>query len=239
MRTREPAHWFPPPQWYRFCSANWNIERPASFVRWASAAATTITPLLVAELLVEGERWPLYVHVIDHPEARVLVDTGMTELHPAMADLDPSLFPLSDQAFDLAGIDVVVNTHLHFDHCGGNHLFTGRPIYVQRQELEDARADDYTIREWVEAPGVRYEPVDGELELLPGLRLVPAPGHSRGLQVVVVETAGRPVVVGGDVAVRFVELDEPRTEGQLRVRSLEPELVWLAHEHEPWRPPTA
>ncbi len=197
----------------------------------------TITPLLVAELLVEGERWPVYVHVIEHPEARVLVDTGMTKLHPAVADMDPNLFPLSDQAFDLAGIDVVVNTHLHFDHCGGNHLFTGRPIYVQRQELEDARADDYTIREWVEAPGVRYEPVDGELELLPGLRLVPAPGHSRGLQVVVVETAGRPVVVGGDVAVRFVELDEPSTEGQLRVRALEPELVWLAHEHEPWRPP--
>src|SRR5207248_3994410 len=73
---------------------------------------------------------------------------------------------------------------------------------------------------------------------LPGLRLVPAPGHTRGLQVVVVETGGRPVVVGGDVAVCFGELDEPRTEGQLRVRALEPELVWLAHEHEPWRPRT-
>jgi N-acyl homoserine lactone hydrolase len=81
---------------------------------------------------------------------------------------------------------------------------------------------------------VRYVPVDGELELLPGLRLAPAPGHTRGSQVVVVETGGRPVVVGGDVAVRLGELDEPRTEGQLRVRALDPELVWLAHEHEPW-----
>jgi len=43
------------------------------------------------------------------------------------------------------------------------------------------------------------------------------------------------LVVGGDVAVRLGELDEPRTEGQLRVRTLDPELVWLAHEHEPWR----
>ena len=138
----------------------------------------TITPVLVAELLVEGERWPVYVHVIDHPDARVLVDTGMTELHPAVADMDPRLIPLSEQDFDLAGIDIVVNTHLHFDHCGGNHLFAGRPIYVQRRELDDARSeDDYTIREWVEAPGVQYVPVDGELELLPGLRLVPAPGH--------------------------------------------------------------
>jgi N-acyl homoserine lactone hydrolase len=198
----------------------------------------TIEPVLVAELLVmEGERWPLYVHVIHHPDARVLVDTGLTQLHPAVADMDPKLTPLSEQAFDLAGIDIVVNTHLHFDHCGGNHLFAGRPIYVQRLELEDARTeDDYTIRDWVDAPGVGYEPVDGELELLPGLRLVPAPGHTRGMQVVVVETGGRPVVVGGDVAVRLSELDEPRSEGQLRVRALEPELVWLAHEHEPWRP---
>jgi N-acyl homoserine lactone hydrolase len=206
----------------------------------SDASPPTITPLLVAELLVEGERWPVCVHVIDHPDARVLVDTGMTELHEAVADLDPRLIPLSEQDFDLTGIDLVVNTHLHFDHCGGNRLFAGRPIYVQAQELEDARSkDDYTINAWVEAPGVEYVPVDGELELLPGLRLLPAPGHTRGLQVVVVETGGRPIVVGGDVAVSFGELDEPSTEGQQLVRALDPELVWLAHEHEPWRPGAA
>jgi N-acyl homoserine lactone hydrolase len=196
-----------------------------------------IEPVLVADLLAEDERMPVYVHVIDHPDARVLVDTGITELHPAVADLDPRLFPLSEQTFDLAGIDIVVNTHLHFDHCGGNHLFADRPIYVQRRELEDARSeDDYTIREWVDAPGVRYVPVDGEFELLPGVRLVPAPGHTPGSQMVVVETGRRPVVVGGDVAVWFGELDDASTEGQLRVRALDPELVWLAHEREPWRP---
>jgi len=197
----------------------------------------TIAPVLVADLLVEAdERWPVYVHVIDHPDARVLVDTGMTELRPEVADMDPSLRPLTEQAFDIAGIDIVVNTHLHFDHCGGNHLFAGKPIYVQRRELDDALGrDDYTIREWVEAPGVNYVTVDGEQELLPGLRLVPAPGHTAGMQVVVVATGGRPAVVGGDVAVRHGELDEPRSEGQLRVRALDPELVWLTHEHEPWR----
>jgi N-acyl homoserine lactone hydrolase len=123
----------------------------------SAPASITITPVRVADLLAEGERMPVYVHVIEHPDARVLVDTGLTELHPAVADLDPRLSPLSKQDFDLAGIDIVVNTHLHFDHCGGNHLFSGRPIYVQRRELDDARTlDDYTIREWVEAPGVRY-----------------------------------------------------------------------------------
>ena len=156
-------------------------------------ASITVTPVTSPTCSSEGELMPVYVHVIDHPDGRVLVDTGMTELHPAVADMDPRLNPLSEQDFDLAGIDIVVNTHLHFDHCGGNHLFAGKPIYVQRRELDDARSeDDYTIREWVDAPGVRYVPVDGELELLPGIRLVPAPGHTRGTQVVVVEIGGRP-----------------------------------------------
>ena len=105
-----------------------------------------------------------------------------------------------------------------------------------RPELDDARTkDDYTIREWVDAPGVEYLAVDGELELLPGLRLVPTPGHTDGSQVVVVETADRPVVIAGDTAVFFGELDDPRTEGQRLIRALDPTEVWLAHEHEPWR----
>jgi len=140
----------------------------------------TITPVRVADLLAEGERMPVYVHVIDIRWA-CAGRHWHDELHPAVADMDPRLSPLSKQDFDLADIDIVVNTHLHFDHCGGNHLFAGRPIYVQRRELDDARSkDDYTIREWVDAPGVQYVPVDGEFELLPGLRLVPAPATQTG-----------------------------------------------------------
>jgi N-acyl homoserine lactone hydrolase len=203
-----------------------------------SKVPTTITPVHVADLLAEGDVMPVYVHLIDHPDGRVLVDTGLTELHPLVADMDPRLIPLSEQPdFDVAGVDVVVNTHLHFDHCGGNHLFAGRPVYVQRRELDDARSlDHYTIREWVDAPGVQYVPVDGELEVLPGVRVVPTPGHTPGSQVVVIDTGARPVVIAGDTAVFFGELDEPRTEGQRQVRALDPELVWLSHEHEPWRP---
>jgi N-acyl homoserine lactone hydrolase len=202
------------------------------------SAAINVTPILVADLSVEGQVLPVYVHIIDHPDGRVLVDTGMTKLHPAVvAAFDPRLYPLSRQDLDVAGIDIVVNTHLHADHCGGNHLFADKPIYVQRRELDDARSeDDYTILEWVDAPGLRYVPVDGELDLLPGVRLVPAPGHTPGTQVVVVETGGRPVVICGDAAVWSGELDQPRTEGQRRIRALHPEMVWLAHEREPWRP---
>ncbi len=71
-------------------------------------------------------------------------------------------------------------------------------------------------------------------ELLPGIRLVPAPGHTRGSQIVVVETGERPIVIAGDTAVWFGELDAPETEGQLLIRSLDPQQVWLAHAAEPW-----
>jgi N-acyl homoserine lactone hydrolase len=205
-----------------------------------SNAAIRVTAVRVAELLADGQLMPVYVHVIDHPDGRVLVDTGLTQLHPAVADMDPRLYPLNGQDFDIGSVDIVVNTHLHFDHCGGNHLFAGKPIYVQRRELEDARNEhDYTIPEWVDPPGMQYVPVDGGLELLPGLRLLPAPGHTRGSQIVVVDGEGeRPTIIAGDTAVWFGDLDNPQTEGQLLVRSLNPDMVWLTHQHRPWKPGT-
>jgi N-acyl homoserine lactone hydrolase len=154
---------------------------------------------------------PVYVHLIDHPDARVLVDTGLTQLHLAVADMDPRLYPLEERDFDLQSVHLVVNTHLHFDHCGGNHLFAGKPTYVQRLELDDARNQhDYTIPEWVDPPGIHYIPVDGELELLPGLRLLPAPGHTRGSQIVVIDEVPGPTIIAGDTAVWFDELENPK-----------------------------
>ena len=201
------------------------------------APLITITPILVAQLLVENGRMPVNVHLIDHPDGRILVDTGMTELHDAVADMDPLLTPLTEHPIDLSTIDLVVNTHLHFDHCGGNHLFAGTPIHVQQQELADALTEeDYTIREWVDAPGLSYVQHQGDFELLPGVRVIATPGHTRGSQIVVVESAEGPVVIAGDTAVWFGELDEPTNDAQRRVLALSPAAVWLSHADDAWRP---
>jgi N-acyl homoserine lactone hydrolase len=201
----------------------------------SEAVMPAINAHLAADLIVDGEQMPVFVWTIDHPAGRVLVDTGMIDSRPEIDDMSPTPHP-EHIPRDVA---CVINTHLHYDHCGGNRLFPGVPIHVQARELADARSlDNYTIREWVDFDGATYVEHEGEVELLPGIRLVPTPGHTDGHQSVLVVTGGRPVVVGGDVAVWFGELDEPQTEGQLRVRALDPELVWLTHEHEPWRPRT-
>ena len=201
----------------------------------------TVTPVLTADVGIEagsGGRMPVYVHLIDHGGTRILVDTGIKDQHPALSDMDPRLRAWTEEV-DLASIDIVVNTHLHADHCGGNHLFESRPVYVQRRELDDALSlEDYTLREWVEAPGVRYTAVDGETEVVPGIRLLPAPGHTDGSQIVVVDSGEQLLVIAGDTAVWFGELDEPTTEGQRLITTLRPDTVWLSHEHLPWKPST-
>jgi N-acyl homoserine lactone hydrolase len=134
---------------------------------------------LGSELVVEGATWPGLVHTIDHPDGLVLVDTGMIDSTPEIEDMQPTPHPLPGEL--VSRVAIVVNTHLHFDHCGGNRLFPGVPIHVQRRELADARTqDDYTIREWVDFPGATYVEHDGEAKILPGVRLVPAPGHTEG-----------------------------------------------------------
>ena len=101
----------------------------------SAPASITITRRLPSWMARPNE-CSVYGHVIDHPAGQLLVDTGMTELDAAVADMNPRLHPLTEHGFDLDGLDIVVSTHLHFDRCGGYHLFAGRPIYAQRHERE-------------------------------------------------------------------------------------------------------
>jgi len=180
------------------------------------------------DVLVEGERWPNSIHVIEHPDGRVLVDTGMI-------DTTPELEAEWHVRFDAAKIPrdavCVINTHLHFDHCGGNRLYAGTPIHVQRAEREAARAPDYTIPEWADFDGAAYVEHDGEAEIVSGVRVLPTPGHTPGHQSVLVDTDEGLVVLGGDVGYTWKQFDASES-GQLLL-SLRPRRIWLAHQAEP------
>ena len=179
------------------------------------------------DVLYEGARWPNCLHVIDHEEGLVLVDTGMI-------DSTPELEAEWHVRFDADAIPrdplCVINTHLDFDHCGGNRLFPGIPIHVQRTELEAAQSPRY-ITEWIAFEGATYVEHDGEAEILPGIRVVPTPGHSPGHQSVLVDTEDGLVIVAGDVGYTWGQFD--RSESGQALTALRPRRIWLAHQEEP------
>jgi N-acyl homoserine lactone hydrolase len=190
---------------------------------------------LTSEVVFAGNRWPGFSDTVEHPDGLVLVDTGMIDSTPELdREWQPTPHPLPDEV--VQRVAHVIITHMHFDHHGGNRLFPGVPIHVQRVELEDARTqDDYTIGEWIDFPRANYVEHDGEAEVLPGIRLVPAPGETRGHQIVVVETDEGPVVLGGDVGHTFRELGEADTPGKRLVLELAAP-TYLAHVREPHVP---
>jgi N-acyl homoserine lactone hydrolase len=197
-----------------------------------------ILPHLAAEVQAFGGTFPVYVHTVEHPDGLVLVDTGMIDSLPELDEAwHPDPHPLPDEL--VSQVALVINTHLHFDHCGGNRLFPGVPIHVQVRELAAARTEpDYTVSQWVDFDGARYVEHDGDAEVLPGIRVLPAPGHTEGHQVVLVDSADGLVVLGGDVAYTFGELAKGETEGQRRVLELGA-LTWLAHAERPQVPTPA
>ena len=144
-------------------------------------------------------------------------------------ELDEDWHPFFDATLIPRDVSVVINTHLHFDHCGGNRLFPGVPIYVQRVEREAAREPGYTIPEWVAFEGATYVELEGAAEIVAGVRVLPTPGHTPGHQSVVVETDDGPVVVAGDVAYRWADFEAVAQP----ILALQPRRVWLAHEREP------
>jgi N-acyl homoserine lactone hydrolase len=193
---------------------------------------------------------PCLGYLIEHPDGLLLVDTGMGS-HPEVdAHYRPRRVPLP-AALGPALDDVryVVNCHLHFDHCGGNPLLPGRPVFTQRVELDAARStEDYTMPELIDAPGITYTELDGETEVLPGVLIVPTPGHTDGHQSVVVRRKDGTVIVAGqshdnataysaDVLAHRAGIEEISVPPWIeRLQRLDPARVVFAHDHAVWTP---
>jgi glyoxylase-like metal-dependent hydrolase (beta-lactamase superfamily II) len=164
----------------------------------------------------------LNVALVESGGKRVLVDTGMgdrwSEKEVRMYRIDRSttlLGGLRAHGLGPEDIDVVVNTHLHFDHAGGNTRREGDRVVptfpraryvVQRGEWEDAthphersrasyREDDFVP---VAAAG-QLDLIEGEAEVAPGVRAVRVGGHTTHHQMVVVQGGGETLVVPTDL----------------------------------------
>lgn len=141
-------------------------------------------------------------YVVRTPTGTLLLDTGLgradasTEAwyRPVRVDIRDAL---GGVGLVLDDIDWVVNCHLHFDHIGANPLFAGRSIWCQRRELSAARDAGYTVPSLVDFAGARYELLDGEASIAPGVHIIPTPGHVDGHQSVVVECSDGTVILAG------------------------------------------
>ena len=78
-------------------------------------------------------------------------------------------------------IGVLVSTHFHFDHAGNHADFGDARIVVQREAFEYSKAhhDPFTRDLW-DLPHLRYELIDGDVELVPGVELIKTSGHAPG-----------------------------------------------------------
>ena len=189
-----------------------------------------VRPLHVVDVRVAGELWPVLSFAIEHPNGLVLVDTGMVDSTPELdADWAPTMRPWPE----LGPVAAIVNTHLHFDHCGGNRRFAGTPTYVQPAELKAVAEPDYLV-DWARFEGESYVTLDGDAEVLPGISVLSTPGHTPGHQAVVVETDDGLVVLAGDMAYSRKELIESGGADLDRVHRLGARRVWISHDLEPW-----
>jgi N-acyl homoserine lactone hydrolase len=199
---------------------------------------------------------PCLGYLVSHPQGLIVFDTGMGSNPDVDAHYRPRRIGLAE-ALTAAGtrpgdLHLAVNCHLHFDHCGGNPQLGQIPVFVQEAELEAAlRTQDYTLPELIECS--RFEPVSGTAELLPGVHVIPTPGHTAGHQSLIVRRADGTVIVAGqshDTATDYAADQlawRARQDGHSRplpsvpewidaLQRLDPRIVYFAHDRSVWTP---
>ena len=151
----------------------------------------------------DGGEGPVHGFVVTHAGGAVLVDTGVGGPDQVLSDWRVVNRSVADALAELdltpGDIGLVINTHLHFDHCGQNSVFKHAPVYVQRAELDRAQRESPQLCDWFGFMDARFELLDGDAEILPGLSVITTPGHTVGHQCVVVGP-GTPELLIGDAA---------------------------------------
>jgi glyoxylase-like metal-dependent hydrolase (beta-lactamase superfamily II) len=158
----------------------------------------------------------------DGSDRRLVIETGhgpkYAEKEQKIFAIDPGTWlrpSLLDLGMDPESITDVAVSHMHFDHAGGLTweqdgrtvaTFPRAQVHVQKREAEDARSRygvmTATYREENFTPideRSAWRLLDGEAEIVPGVRSIPTPGHTRGHHSILVEGRDRALVFGGDL----------------------------------------
>jgi glyoxylase-like metal-dependent hydrolase (beta-lactamase superfamily II) len=183
-----------------------------------------------------GTTGPVNAFAIRLPNGLVMVDTGIGSGNDWIEEnYQPHGRAVKDALrsanLDADAVRMIINTHLHFDHCGQNSSFPGVPIVVQHAEWDVAWDDGHTITEWLDFEGARYERVSGDVEVAPGIRVLATPGHTPGHQSVTVETDEGLVLIVGQAAQDARAFATGAADASVqRLRDLNAERIHFSHE---------
>jgi glyoxylase-like metal-dependent hydrolase (beta-lactamase superfamily II) len=163
---------------------------------------------------------PLPVFLVTHPRGNILFDTGphpdvfkdaaarwgglAKAFQPMGNETNGVISQLTSIGMGSDAIRYVINSHLHFDHAGGNQFFSESTFLVSGRELAFARLPDnegkgYFSADWDHA--LDYQEIDGELDIFGDgkLVIVPMPGHTPGHQILVVRLSEQgTIILSGD-----------------------------------------
>ena len=201
--------------------------------------------------------------LVETPAGRVLIETGIGErVTDKVRDMrkyegKPVVAAMEAAGFEPGSVDLVVMSHLHFDHAGGllradgSKAFPRARIVAQRDEWEVALDDNSRIVASYDQPELRLvrewgrgDEADGETELLPGVSVLRTGGHSKGHQAILVRGEGQTLAFFGDLGMRpwsanprwvtafdDFPLDSVEVKGELFARAADERwLIVLSHE---------
>ena len=167
---------------------------------------------------------PITAWLVRTDSGVILFDTGVSPRAVAgllradslarFNDDDLLVHRLDGLGLEPADVDMVVLSHLHFDHAGGADIFAKSELVVQKDEYAYAQYPAQLFaglyyRKNFDLPGYRWRLLDGDAELAPGVTAVRSDGHTPGHQSLVVELPETgPVILAGDCCYWQRSIDE-------------------------------
>jgi glyoxylase-like metal-dependent hydrolase (beta-lactamase superfamily II) len=210
---------------------------------------------------------PAPVFLVRHPQGDVLFDTGphpdaFRDVASRWGGLSKAFKPIGDKnswvlpqlrniGVAPSNIKYVVNSHLHFDHAGGNQFFTTATFLISKKEMECARNPEYEGKGYFSSDWdhlLNYNEIEGELDIYRdgSLILIPLPGHTRGHQGLLIrlKKQGTIILSGDSVPLQenFLQLKISRNnmdnnQALMTIQNLhklvEKEKAFLIHGHDP------